>query len=345
VKDFFAPFRNASVFHILNWHYNGSNLKSLSQLNTLVEDVILQPNFKQEDFISFSASREAEHLDNYTDNPESPFSPKDGWIKTSVSISIPADNVKHSSVNAAPKYEVPGLFYHPLIKIIKSSFQEPAAEHFNLFPFKEYWVSETDPTGKKEQLYSEVYTADTFIEEHKRIQAQPCEPGCNLETIVVAIMCYSDSMHLTSFGNAALWPIYEWFGNQSKYPQGKPTSFAAQHVAYIPKVSWVLEWCLKSYLTIIIQLGDAFQDWYIKTFRKLVTAEVITHCHRELVQAIWHILLGVEFMVAYCHRIVMECADGIMQHFFPCFFFYRADYPEKCAPSFFFDVCAYDSIL
>jgi hypothetical protein len=240
-KDFFAPFRNASIFRILNWHYNGSNLKSLSQLNTLVEDVILQPDFKQEDFVGFSASREAERLDNYAENPESPFSPKDGWIETSVSISVPADNVKHPSVDAAPKYEVSGLFYRPLVETIKSSFQEPSAEHFNLFPFEEYWVRETDASGKKERLYSEVYTAETFIEEHKRIQAQPREPGCNLETVVVAIMCYSDSMHLTSFGNAALWPIYEWFGNQSKYPRGKPTSFAAQHVAYIPKVSWVIK--------------------------------------------------------------------------------------------------------
>ena len=159
----------------------------------------------------------------------------------SVSISVPADNVKHSSVTAAPKYEVPGLFYRPLIEIIKSSFQEPSAEQFNQFPFEEYWVSETDPTWKQERLYSEVYTAETFIEEHKRIQAQPRDPGCNLETVVIAIMCYSDSMHLTSFGNAALWPIYEWFGNQSKYPWGKPTSFAAQHVAYIPKVSHVFK--------------------------------------------------------------------------------------------------------
>ena len=107
--------------------------------------------------------------------------------------------------------------------------------------FEEYWVHETDPVGKQERLYSEVYSAETFIEEHKRIRAQPHEPGCNLKTVVVAIMCYSDSMHLTSFGNAALWPIYEWFGNQSKYPWGKPTSFAAQHVAYIPKVSWVIQ--------------------------------------------------------------------------------------------------------
>jgi hypothetical protein len=37
-------------------------------------------------------------------------------------------------------------------------------------------------------------------------------------------------------------------------------------------------------------------------------------------QAIWRILLGVEFMVAYIHGIVMECADGIMRRFFPRFF-------------------------
>lgn len=205
-------------------------MKSLSQLNDLVNNVILQPDFSQEDFTGFSASHEAEHLDHYTENPESPFSPKDGWIETSVSISIPANNVKHSSVDTASKYEVSGLFYCPLAKIIKSSFQEPSVKHFHLFPFKEYWVCETDPTEKQEQLYSEVYIAETFIKEHKRIQAQPPESGCDLETVVVTIMCYSDLMHLTSFGNAALWQIYEWFGNQSKYPHMKLTSFAAQHV-------------------------------------------------------------------------------------------------------------------
>jgi hypothetical protein len=78
---------------------------------------------------------------------------------------------------------------------------------------------------------------------------------------------------------------------------------------------------LKSHLIIIIQLGDAFQDWYIRTFGKSATAEVITHCHQELVQAIWQILLSVGFMVEYCHRIMMECADGIMRRFFLCFFF------------------------
>ena len=49
-------------------------------------------------------------------------------------------------------------------------------------------------------------------------------------------MLWSDSTHLTSFGNASLWPIYLYLGNQSKYTRGKPTSFARHHMAYIPKV-------------------------------------------------------------------------------------------------------------
>ena len=43
-------------------------------------------------------------------------------------------------------------------------------------------------------------------------------------------------MQLTNFGTASLWPIYLFFGNQSKYMQCKSSAFAAHHIAYIPKV-------------------------------------------------------------------------------------------------------------
>ncbi|TFY60206.1 hypothetical protein EVG20_g7504 [Dentipellis fragilis] len=91
-------------------------------------------------------------------------------------------------------------------------------------------------------------------------------------------MLWSDSTHLASFGNAALWPIYMFFGNLSKYTRGKPTLFSAHHLAYIPKLS------------------DAFQDFYRRTFKKVATAAVLTHCKRELMQAIWLLLLDPEFM-------------------------------------------------
>jgi hypothetical protein len=59
------------------------------------------------------------------------------------------------------------------------------------------------------------------------------------------------------------------------------------------------------------------------------TAEVLTHCKRELFQAIWVLLLDEKFMHAYHHGLVVQCYDGIMRRVFPQFFSYSADYPEK----------------
>jgi hypothetical protein len=51
------------------------------------------------------------------------------------------------------------------------------------------------------------------------------------------MMIWSDSTHLAEFGNASLWLIYLFFGNQSKYSRAKPNDFAAHHIAYMPKVA------------------------------------------------------------------------------------------------------------
>jgi len=78
-----------------------------------------------------------------------------------------------------------------------------------------------------------------MLQEHKKIKGSPVA-GCNLEMVIATIMLWSDSTHLASFGHAALWPIYLFLGNQSKYTQAKPISFAAHHLAYIPKVCYCL---------------------------------------------------------------------------------------------------------
>ena len=75
-----------------------------------------------------------------------------------------------------------------------------------------------------------------MLEEQARISAAPGVPGCMLESVIVAIMLWSDSTHLANFGNAALWPVYMFIGNLSKYTHAKPTSFSAHHLAYIPNV-------------------------------------------------------------------------------------------------------------
>ena len=53
------------------------------------------------------------------------------------------------------------------------------------------------------------------------------------------------------------------------------------------------------------------------------------HLRRELMKAVWFLLLDNEFMDAYVNGIVIEFPDGVLQQLFPPFFTYAADYPEK----------------
>ena len=75
-----------------------------------------------------------------------------------------------------------------------------------------------------------------FNDAYEELQRQVPEPNCELERIVCGLMFYSDSTHLANFGDASLWSLYMYFGNQSKYVRACPTSGSCHHVAYIPKV-------------------------------------------------------------------------------------------------------------
>lgn len=62
---------------------------------------------------------------------------------------------------------------------------------------------------------------------------------------------------------------------------------------------------------------------------KAAAKSVITHCNRELMHALWDILLDAEFIEAWQHGIILRCADGVLRRFYPRIFTYSADYPEK----------------
>lgn len=78
-----------------------------------------------------------------------------------------------------------------------------------------------------------------------------------------------------------------------------------------------------------MQLSDTFQDFYQNVFGVAATAAVLTYCKRELMHAIWLILLDEDFMEAYVNGIVLQFADGVFRRVFLRIFTYGADYPEK----------------
>lgn len=148
----FTPFLNATMFRLMSWFYSGSTTKSLAKLDRLVNEVILADDFNTADLKEFRASKESSRLDNYHGDFEdirSSFSPSDGWQETSVKIRIPADGVQHASEDAAPMFEVPGLFYRKPLEVIKAAFRESSVEHFHFTPFQVFYQpSDNAPTER-----------------------------------------------------------------------------------------------------------------------------------------------------------------------------------------------------
>ncbi|KAG1899830.1 uncharacterized protein F5891DRAFT_1231982 [Suillus fuscotomentosus] len=112
--QFFSPFLNATTFRLMQWFYGGSSMKSLGELDHLVDEVILADDFDKAHLVNFRAVKEAYRLDSHQGDPQdvrSSFSAGDGWMETTVKICLPADGVKHDSESMAPEFEVPGPFY------------------------------------------------------------------------------------------------------------------------------------------------------------------------------------------------------------------------------------------
>ena len=236
----FAPFANMTTLRLMSWFYSTSSTKSHAELDRLVNEVILSPDFLPADLIGFRAAKEASRMDKYLasgSQNESPpsTSSRDEWIETSVFLSLPCDGIKHASEADAPKFEIKGLYHRRIVDVIRSALAEPAAQKFHLFPFREYWKPSPDECS--ERIYSEAFTSDYFLEQYAKIRLQShTESAKKRIPVMIGLMIWSDSTHLASFGTASLWPIYLYFGNQSKYTRAKPSEFAAHHLAYIPKV-------------------------------------------------------------------------------------------------------------
>jgi Plavaka transposase len=230
----FAPFKNPTIFRLMNWYHSGSGEMSVSRLNSLIKDVINPSDFQKEHLDNFSAKRELQRLDDEEDTSY-PFSNENVWKVSTVTISLPAEGVKHVSENNAPILRILGVYHRNLVETITTAFRDETAKKFHYTPYHLYWKpnSESEP----ERVITELFNSDAFISEYKELlQCPSSSSGPNIEKAIAAMMVWSDSTHLAEFGTASLWPIYLFFGNQSKYSRARPSDFAAHHIAYIPSV-------------------------------------------------------------------------------------------------------------
>ena len=229
----YFPFKNSTIFGMMNWMWTGSSMKSIDEMKKLI-NFLKSDDFKKDDLATFDIHSETTKFDNYLERPVAD-NPQDGWHESEVIIQV-SDGDTHSK-DSIPTFKVPGFHHRSLVDVIKTAYSDPVSTSFHYMPFKSFWKDPSTPESVPQRVYDELYSSDAMIEAHMKLQQQLPEVGCTLERVIASLMLWSDSTHLVNFGTASLWPLYLFFGNQSKWVRGKPKTASCHHVAYIPKVS------------------------------------------------------------------------------------------------------------
>ena len=147
-----------------------SNLKSDSEVNRLVNEVIRAPEFDKAHFDEFtSIERDEQTLDEYYDACGI-FSKDDGWRKSSVKIRLLKEGVKYKSQDDVPELEVEGIWYRRLIEIIKSAYQDPTQESYHTIPFRLFHRRTPGPSdplssASRSSSSSETHSSATNLQE------------------------------------------------------------------------------------------------------------------------------------------------------------------------------------
>jgi hypothetical protein len=231
------PWKNMGIWRLMTWMMTGNRQKSEAEVTCLVHEVIQSDNFDHHHFDGFNARTQMKHFDKSEDvaDEHNAGLKQDGWKESSVDISVPTR--ERNPDGNGQNFTISGLFHCTLTDVIHAVFTETAAKWFHLTPFRRIWRSPI--TGQEQCLYDELYTSDAWIRAHDELQKQRQDGGCNLERIIAGLMFWSDATHLAQFGNASAWPVYLFFGNQSKYAQATPNSGPCHPIAFIPTISLI----------------------------------------------------------------------------------------------------------
>ncbi|KAF8834367.1 hypothetical protein BDN67DRAFT_915107, partial [Paxillus ammoniavirescens] len=210
------PYPNASSLRLGDWYWCQGSRKSKRGFKQLL-DIISSPDFHPDDVRSMNWKKIDQILGSNTfdsDATKEDGSNEEGWKRKLIMIAIPF----HSRCQQpGPKeYTLPGFHYHSLTSVIRETLSDPTQDRiFHYEPYELRW----QPPHREHNIrvYGELFTSNAFIEAHQKLQDSPLEPGCDLPHVVAGMMFWSDATQLSSFGSATLWPLYLYFGNQSKY--------------------------------------------------------------------------------------------------------------------------------
>jgi len=256
VMEIIHPYPNISSFLFNRWHWDSGKKTKKGRADFI--NIVAHPDFRIEDITGVNFDR----LDNQLAQNPGAVVDDNGWTNLSVPIYIPTgkketkasrreavarrrrghdsedDSTDSEGYTTGRKYFVHGFHHRSLVDIIKEVFSGADSQRFHWHPFEEYWMPPWDE-NIKERVYGDLFSSNTFLDEDRKLQNLPPEPGCDLPQIIAAMMLYSDATQVAQFGQAKLWPIYMYFGNQSEYERGQPSTRAGHSVAFLPSVCFL----------------------------------------------------------------------------------------------------------
>ncbi|TFK76058.1 hypothetical protein BDN72DRAFT_930755 [Pluteus cervinus] len=323
VNEIIHPYPNLSTLLFSNWSMS-SGKKTKQDRNVLMNDVLFHKDFRLEDIRGVNLDALDKETVGYYNKEVQDECRQRGWKKSTVYIKIPTgldaeenpspeggdQDTDSSSQGQIHRFPVPDFCHRSLVSVIKEACSGSNSKDFHWHPYEEHWSPPWD-SATTERVHGELYSSSAFLEADRELHTSPLEPGCDLPRCVAALMIYSDATQVAQFGQASVWPVYAYFGNQSKYERGRPSTRMAYNVAFLPS------------------LPDGVADFIYNATGKHATASLLTHCRRELYHACFRALYGGDFLHAYEHGIPMDCSDGIRRRMFPRIFIHSADYKEK----------------
>ncbi|KAJ3533279.1 hypothetical protein NMY22_g7397 [Coprinellus aureogranulatus] len=325
-----GPFKTESAFDLAEWYWQ-STTKSFSEFQKLLA-ILTKPSFSLSDVVGINW-RTAFHTlgANASDlhGGKGDWIKDGGWLTTPISIDVPF----HSRLKdpGVKPYLACNFYYRSIVGVIREKLTDRAgSSQFHYYPFKPTWKP---GDGYPEvELYGELYNSRAFREAHEEVQKQAYNHrNDGLERLIVAVMLWSDSTQLTSFGSAYLWPCYLFSETtQNIDVVGHPKSSVSRLLTSTRQAPPVAQLANHQQTHLGLQLPGEFNDYLKKrNDGKLPTDAVSAHCARELFHKQWSILLDAELSDAMEHGLVIVCPDGKKRCFYPRIFTYSADYPEK----------------
>jgi hypothetical protein len=228
----YGPYPNESSFRLGEWFWKRSVEKSQTSFRDLVS-IVGDEGFQPLDIKSTNWEKINNCLAGVGSDKCEWLDEDASWTASSVKISIPFHCFAQQP--GPQNYVVANFHHRSLVLIIKEKLgRQDDARLFHYEPYELLW--QCPGACSPLCVQGKLFTSPAFLDAHKSLQELPREPGCNLPQVIVALMLWSDSTHLTSFGNTKLWPLYLFFGNESKYRQGRPSLNLCEHVAYLETV-------------------------------------------------------------------------------------------------------------